>query len=110
MATKKEIDAGKVTDEQKALSIAMFCYLYEIGKTLYYRLKAMGKGPPEILIGGAIRILVEDANDWDRERKAELANDTEGRAFRVARAKKAAAARKTAQQKKRPGVSRGVER
>ena len=96
MATKKELEAGYVAVEKKALSIAEFCHLYGISNTTYHRLKAMGKGPPEILIGGAIRILVEDANDWDRERKAELANDTEGRAFRVDRAKKAAKSRKTA--------------
>jgi hypothetical protein len=102
MATKKEIDAGYATVEKHSFSIFEWCHRRGFSRTYYYELQKKGKGPRVTMVANRPRIDLEADRDWLRDQEAEAASDTESRARRVAQAKKAAAARKIAQQEKRP--------
>ena len=64
----------------EAFTINQFCAAENISRSLYYKLKAAGKGPREMHLGAAVRISKEARADWRREREAEASAADEKRA------------------------------
>ena len=56
-----------------ALTINQFCHSIPISRATYFKLKQAGKGPREMLVGGAVRISLESARAWIKERERERA-------------------------------------
>jgi hypothetical protein len=82
----------KMADNPKrgklALSVAEFCEQHSISRALYNTLRAQGKGPREMHVGGITRISVEAAAAWRKRMEREPATHKRGAAARAARRKK----------------------
>lgn len=69
---KQKARAPKETSHD-AFTVAEFCRRHRICKQTYYNLRNRGEGPTEMTIGRAVRISVEAAEQWRREREAAAA-------------------------------------
>lgn len=54
----------QIDDAERAFTVAEFCACMGIGRTQYYALKAQGRGPAEMHIGGSVRISPEARKAW----------------------------------------------
>jgi hypothetical protein len=59
---------------RRALSIDEFCDAHGISRSMYYKLRAQGKGPREMEVGTRRLISDEAGADWRRAREIETAN------------------------------------
>jgi hypothetical protein len=56
--------------EGDSLTIKEFCRKHDIGKSTYYKLRADGDGPAEMLIGGTVRISARANSEWEARKEA----------------------------------------
>src|SRR5579863_6009934 len=78
--------------ERQAFPIPAFCYRNDISPSTYHKLKKLGRGPREMVLGRAIRISLEAEADWRRAR--EMPDDTEARLIAREREAREKSARK----------------
>src|SRR5262245_56918602 len=108
-------DAREREREERALTIQDFCYLENITKATYYKLKRNGLGPEEtnVLIEGArlVRITAEARRAWHAKLKAQQLSqagqlEAARRKAQTSAAGKAGAASELHISKQRPSPSR----
>jgi hypothetical protein len=49
-----------------AYSIKQFCVAHAISEAMYFKMKRLGLGPKEMMVGARVLISVESARDWRR--------------------------------------------
>jgi len=54
-----------------SLTVKQFCQSVPMSLSTYMKLKAVGKGPKEMQVGRAVRISLESARAWTKERERE---------------------------------------
>src|SRR6476660_5443305 len=59
-----------VTDQARALSIAGFCRAHGISVSMYFKMRAQGLGPREMIVGTRKLISQEAASEWRAAREA----------------------------------------
>jgi hypothetical protein len=59
-----------VTDQALALSIAGFCRAHGISESMYFKMRAQGLGPREMIVGTRKLISQEAASEWRAAREA----------------------------------------
>jgi len=57
-----------IEEDGPAFTIPQFCSHYQFSRPFYYELKKKGKGPVEIRIGRAVRILHKWRKAWEAAR------------------------------------------
>jgi hypothetical protein len=62
-----------------AQTIREFCADHSISRAEYYKLKKLGKGPREMVIGSVKRISAEASADWRKDREAGVSANPGGR-------------------------------
>jgi hypothetical protein len=60
-----------VTDQTLAFSIADFCRVHGISESMYFKMRAQGLGPREMIVGARKLISQEAARAWRRARERE---------------------------------------
>jgi len=55
---------GAAEPRRQAYTIAEFCLIYSISRSIYYEIQNGGCGPVEFRIGRAVRILRSEAKAW----------------------------------------------
>jgi hypothetical protein len=58
-----------ITDQALALSIAGFCRAHGISESMYFKMRAQGLGPREMIVGTRKLISQEAASEWRAERE-----------------------------------------
>ena len=72
---RPEVTGRKVlTDQALALSIADFCRAHGISQSMYFKMRAQGLGPREMIVGARKLISQEAARAWRRAREGESAS------------------------------------
>ena len=66
---RPEVTGRKIPEPTEAFSIASFCARHDISVAHYYRMRAEGKTPVEMKVGGRVLISKEAAAKWRRERE-----------------------------------------
>jgi hypothetical protein len=61
------------TDQALALSIAGFCRAHGISESMYFKVRAQGLGPREMIVGTRKLISQEAASEWRAAREASSA-------------------------------------
>lgn len=62
---------------QSAFTIAEFCRRNAISRSMFYKIRALGRGPRLMLVGTHIRISIEAEADWKCASEAEAATKSE---------------------------------
>jgi hypothetical protein len=66
---RPEVTGRKFPEATDAFSIATFCARHGMSVAHYYRMRAEGKTPVEMKVGGRILISKESAQRWRRKRE-----------------------------------------
>jgi hypothetical protein len=64
--------------DRAAFTIAEFCAVHRLSRSVLYKMWAAGKGPRIMRAGSKVLISIEAAGDWRREREAEAAGARKG--------------------------------
>ena len=85
-----------VAHEERAMTIADFCYRENLSRSLYYKLKRVGLGPEETRILNLVRISPEARAKWhailaERRQSAAAALESERKRVQTAQAGRLAA-------------------
>jgi hypothetical protein len=70
---KERIERDMPSTGPQAFTIAEFCAANKISQGLYFKLQRAGKGPRTMPLGASVRISIEAAADWRRDRENEAA-------------------------------------
>ena len=77
--TAKKMERTRPADGALSFTIDQFCARIPMSRSTYEKLKRRGKHPREMRIGTSVRISVESASAWIRERERDAANSPLGR-------------------------------
>jgi len=69
---RPEVTGRKVIGDQTfvVFTIAEFCRAHRISQSMYFKLRALGLGPREMMVGTRKLISLEAAADWRKAREA----------------------------------------
>ena len=69
---RPEVTGRKVIGDQTfvVFTIAEFCRAHRISQSMYFKLRALGFGPREMMVGTRKLISLEAAADWRKAREA----------------------------------------
>jgi hypothetical protein len=72
---RPEVTGRRVIADQPiaAFSIREFCAAHRISQSMYFKLRNMGLGPREMMVGSRKIISIEAAAAWRRAREADAA-------------------------------------
>ena len=68
---RPEVTGRKVIGDQTfaVFTIAEFCHAHRISQSMYFKLRALGLGPREMMVGTRKLISLEAAADWRKARE-----------------------------------------
>jgi hypothetical protein len=68
---RPEVTGRKVIGDQMfaVFTIAEFCRAHRISQSMYFKLRALGLGPREMMVGTRKLISLEAAADWRKARE-----------------------------------------